>query len=115
MARVAELITGRDGKMRGAVVKVPGKSGRTTTLRRPLQLLYPLELKCKDQYERPGESTDPSDQTTEPSDQTTEPSDQTTTEQTAENRVTRPQRRAAANARDMVSAYLLELEDDPDD
>ena len=45
LARVLELITGRDGKPRGAVVKVPAKSGGTTTLRRSLQLLYPLEIR----------------------------------------------------------------------
>lgn len=51
LVRVAELITDRDGKTRGAVVKVPDRNGQTITLRRPLQLLYPLELRCKDQYE----------------------------------------------------------------
>lgn len=44
LARVLELITGRDGKTRGAVVEVPAKNSGTTTLRRPLQLLYPLEV-----------------------------------------------------------------------
>lgn len=44
LARVQELITGRDGKPRGAVVKVPAKSGGMTSLRHPLQLLYPPEI-----------------------------------------------------------------------
>ncbi len=61
------------GKSRGAVVKVPNKSGQTTTLRRPLQLLYPLELKCKDQYEQQGESAESNNQTAE---LTVEPEDQ---------------------------------------
>ena len=56
LARVQELITGQDGKPRGAVVKVPAKSGGMTTLRHPLQLLYPLEIKCRDQYEQGRES-----------------------------------------------------------
>ncbi len=93
LARLVELITGRDGKTRGAVVKVPYRSGRTITLRRPLQLLYPLELRCKDQYERPGESMESSDQTSEPSDQIIKLS-----EKTAETRSPRRQRRAATNA-----------------
>ena len=46
LARVLNLIAGRDGKTRGAVVRVPAKSGETTTLRCPLQRLYPLEVKC---------------------------------------------------------------------
>ena len=48
LARVIELITGRDGRHRGAVIRVPTKDGRTTILRRPLQLLYPLEIKSED-------------------------------------------------------------------
>ena len=45
--RVERLITGQDGSTHGAVLKVPTRSGGTTTLRRPVQLLYPLELGCK--------------------------------------------------------------------
>jgi hypothetical protein len=51
LARVQELITGQDGKTRGAVVKVPASDGKITTFRRPLKLLYPLEIKCKDKYD----------------------------------------------------------------
>jgi len=53
--RVEKLITGHDGKTRGVVVKVPNRSGWTTTLRHPLKLLYPLKLKCKGKYEQPGD------------------------------------------------------------
>ena len=42
IARVQRLITGRDGQTRGAVLKLATKSGRLTTLQRPVQLLYPL-------------------------------------------------------------------------
>ena len=44
MARVQGLITGRDGLVRGAVLKVASKSGTPTILQHPLQLLYPLEV-----------------------------------------------------------------------
>ena len=43
LARVKELLKGRDLQVRGAVVVVPGKNGRTKTLNRPVQRLYPLE------------------------------------------------------------------------
>ena len=80
MVRVVELLTGHDWKTSDAAVKVPNKSGQTTTLRRPLQLLYPLELKCKDQYEQQGESAESNNQsaelTVEPEDQETRPSDE---------------------------------------
>ena len=43
LARVKELITGRDGKVRAAILTVPSKDGETITLQRPVQVLYPLE------------------------------------------------------------------------
>ena len=43
LARVTSLITGKDGRPRGAVLHVPS-SGSNGTLQRPLQRLYPLEL-----------------------------------------------------------------------
>ena len=44
MARVERLISGRDGSVRSAVLKVTSKKGTPTTLQRPLQRLYPLEV-----------------------------------------------------------------------
>ena len=44
IAKVESLTTGTDGLTRGAVVKVASSAGRPTMLRRPLQLLYPLEV-----------------------------------------------------------------------
>ena len=47
--RISDLVssTVNDGQSRGAVVQVTNKKGRVTTLRRPLQLLYPLEINCE--------------------------------------------------------------------
>ncbi len=49
IGRIRDLVTSKegDGNSRGAVVQVISKKGRTTTLRRPLQLFYPLEINCK--------------------------------------------------------------------
>ena len=58
VAKFLELITGWDGKLRGTMVKVLAKSGGTTTLRHALQLIYPLEIKCRDQYEQGRESVE---------------------------------------------------------
>ena len=44
LGRVKELLTGRDGKIRGAVLRVAGKGRQATTLYCPVQLLYPLEV-----------------------------------------------------------------------
>ena len=110
LARVQELIDGRDGKTRGAVIKIPASDGKTTTLRRPLQLLYPLEIKCKDQYE-------PKEQANEQS------TEEQVTEQSTEEQVTvqsqgdqtasppRAQRRAAAAAKDWIATCMADLED----
>lgn len=44
LGQVDRLITGKDGHTRGAVVRLSNKNGHSTTLQRPLQLLYPLEI-----------------------------------------------------------------------
>ena len=54
IARVERLITRRDGLVRGAILRLPTKNGWQTTLQRPLQLLYPLEIS---QEETPVEPT----------------------------------------------------------
>jgi len=62
IGKVENLITGSDGCVRGAVVRVKTKGGRTSTLRRPVQRLYPLEVQCKDDEPGPAVSsgrTDP--------------------------------------------------------
>jgi hypothetical protein len=42
LAKVEEVVTGRDSHSRGAVIRVPGKN-HSKLLRRPIQRLYPLE------------------------------------------------------------------------
>lgn len=60
VARVTKLLTGRDGHARGAILKVSARGDQATTLQRPLQLLYSLEIQCsvsKDD-EMPSKNTD---------------------------------------------------------
>jgi len=47
IGRVEAFVTGSDGHVRGAVVRVKTKAGRLAKLRRPLQRLYPLEVRCR--------------------------------------------------------------------
>ena len=42
---VEKLISGRDKVIRGATVRVPSR-GKPTLVSRPIQHLYPLEIKC---------------------------------------------------------------------
>jgi hypothetical protein len=46
LARVEELIVGKDKEVRGAKVRVAGK-GRPVYLKRPVQKLYPLEIQAR--------------------------------------------------------------------
>ena len=41
---VQEVLTGRDGVSRAAIVKVAANDQQQSTSRRPIQLLYPLEI-----------------------------------------------------------------------
>ena len=54
MSHVEKLITGRDDRVRGAVLKLPPKNGQQTTLQRPLQLIYPLEITQSESYPEGG-------------------------------------------------------------
>ena len=49
-----EIMSGRDGLTRAAVVKVATRDRQHLVLKRPVQLLYPLELHCE-----PAETTPP--------------------------------------------------------
>jgi hypothetical protein len=42
------LVRGNDGKVRGAKVKVAERGKKPTTLRRPIQKLYPIEIGNQD-------------------------------------------------------------------
>ena len=44
LARITKLISGQDGHVRGAVLKVASSNKKPNTLKRPLQRLYPLVL-----------------------------------------------------------------------
>ena len=46
LAKVNQLLTGKDGLVRGAVVRITSGKDRVTDLQRPIQLLYPLEVDC---------------------------------------------------------------------
>ena len=90
---VEELIIGADGVTRGARVRVISKTGRPTTLRRPIQLLYPLEVRA---HRTPEEGDCMDDIAAEP--------------QTSHNGLPdRPPRRAAAlQARDKIIGWMID-------
>ena len=44
MGKVEEVLPGRDGQIRGAVVRLGTRNQQSTLIRQPVQLLYPLEV-----------------------------------------------------------------------
>ena len=53
LGRVERTITGRDGKTRGAAVRVTNRQGRPTVLHCPIQCLYPLEISLQEKAVSP--------------------------------------------------------------
>ena len=47
MALVDEVIKGKDGKSRAAIIRIMDKAGKITRLKRPVQKLFPIELKTE--------------------------------------------------------------------
>ena len=58
LGRIQELFKGRDGHYRGATVRMATRDRQQVLLRRPIQLLYPLELKSADDKPSAEESRD---------------------------------------------------------
>ena len=47
VGKILDLIAGADSCIRGAVVEVRSKGGKSVKLKRPVQRLYPLEIQCE--------------------------------------------------------------------
>ena len=95
LALVEKLVTGRDGLTRGAVLRVSSTGERASTLQRPLQRLYPLELSSTTADVGITDLSQRSPQEDEPVGRTEEVS-------------TRPKRAAAVQARDGLKAIALQ-------
>ena len=58
LARVEQTTEGRDGQIRGAIVRVAGSQGRATTLHGPIQCLYLLEVNTRRNEDQRSNLTD---------------------------------------------------------
>jgi len=103
LAKVETLIWGVDEQVSGAVVHVPTREVRTSTLRRPVNQLYPLEINCTEESQ--GNSTTESVNSMKP---LVTPAITTDTVSTGgvEPKSCRPRRAAAQRAIDWVQAVL---------
>ena len=96
LGRVEETIPGKDGLIRSAIVRVYTGGKRSKLFRRPVQLLYPVEISSRI------EPSSPSNEVVEPED--TQPAEDSAPEETLS---CRPKRSAALRARDRVLAQAL--------
>ena len=102
VAKVESLIKGADGLTRGAIVKVHSSGKRSTLLRRPVQLLCPLEVhQCCDAVD--SDASIPAVNDRDPLDHETEVADSGgELEPTQGEPRCRSKRTAARNAREMI-------------
>jgi len=102
LGRVHSVIKGRDGLIRGAVVKLTNKEGREILLNRPVQLLYPLEVQktgSDENVNNPGVPINDSKEVPNPS------------AELSVSKTPRPTRRAAAQRADAsMKACMFELD-----
>ena len=89
------MITGRDGQIRAAILRVASEKGQSTTLQRPLQRLYPLEIEC---YVKEQEGKNQCNSESR-GDGIIEPVDTTDNNRDVDIAANRPKRKAAAQAR----------------
>jgi len=95
---VNELIQSGDGEVRGVQLKTTTKRGTLTTLRRPVQLLYPLEIQGRQLEEEDDEGQD-NEATDEP---------QRRRQADGQDPQRRPQRTAASNARAIINELMVD-------
>ena len=90
---VQELLKGKDGMVRAATVKIASSDQQYSTLKRPIQLLYPLEIRCESSITQPVTTSAP-----EPAEDATEQ--------------VRPKRTAAKKAIEAIRNWVTELDED---
>ena len=105
LGRIQALILGRDGKPRGAVVGIAGKNRCFTSLNRPLQLLYPLEINHSPELiDCPQETREPENKETQESEKQDKSTDQPICQP-------RPKRIAARKGEEKRRLWTCELQD----
>lgn len=114
LGKVEALIRSTDGCIRAAEIKVHSKSGRPTTIRRPIQHLHPLEVRENPSTEVPEKATEgaaPEKSNNQPSQERTDQDPNPDQPQELLSRSQRPRRAASAKARvrfqDLASQNLI--------
>ena len=101
LCRIEQVITGSDGHSKGACVRTQTKTGRSTVLQRPVELLYPLEINCQ----LKSDDSQDEDSTTVTAGSSI---DHTTDDTANQGTGSRPQRAAAVRAHSRVAAWMTD-------
>ena len=105
LGHIQSLILGKDGKPRGAVVGIAGKNRCFTSLNRPLQLLYPLEINHSPELiDSPQETRESENKETQESEKRDKSTDQPVCQP-------RPKRIAARKGEEKRRLWTCELQD----
>ena len=114
LGRIRSLVVGRDGRTRGAVLRVVATGLRESTLQRPLQRLYPLETgnlspgKEEETNKENGVSTNEGEEDCDPLSARSEIVEETCGSN-------RPKREAAQRSRDRALTIALSEQEDYSD
>ena len=104
---VQEVLTERVGLTRAAVIKVAASDQQYSILRRPFQLLYPLEIYSHVSPKQDVSTTPSAEDTSEPK----EPNPATGSDNLdTPARLTRPKRDASRRATEVTKDWITELE-----
>ena len=102
LGKVDDVVTGRDGYVRGAKVKVAKKGRGSVMVYRTIQRLFPLEVNCGTRQVQELRMNPPVNDPTLTTD-----GDEVIRDEDAGSAIQRPRRAAAQEARDKVMAYAL--------
>lgn len=107
LGQIKEVLPGRDGEIRGAVVRVASKGRQASTLHRPVSLLYPIEmsLRSQDSFIAYGEGTTIPSTSIDPQ---SSPQDDQRQDVEVPGTLRRSKRAAAFKARDQLLALALD-------
>ena len=108
LGTVEELMVGADGNVRSAKVKVTSRDRNYISIKRPLQRLYPLELRSEGESEQSAEEQVGQTDCEMPSTTLDQDQDESAVRETVMES-SRPRRRAFRRAQDNMRAWYKDL------
>ena len=107
LGKIESLLPGTDGNVRGAFVRVHSSGQHSILLKRPIQRLYPLEVRASEEMSSSNPSVDADMPTTPPLEETSETNSVALTPGTP-----RPRRQASRRARDKIKTWVDDMNAD---